>query len=72
MIAFCFDNWQRSSLASNGLSLAGPHVRDLTYAGYLHGLLGLVGARSRLFFLLLLTIRTMQILAGASSVQIPC
>ena len=40
--------------------------QDLT-AGYLHGLLGLVGARSRLFFLLLLTIRTIQILVGSSS-----
>ena len=38
------------------------------YAGYLHGLLGLV-ARSRLFFLLLLTIRTIQILVGISSVR---
>lgn len=49
--------------------IGGPPCQDLTYAGYLHGLLGLVGARSRLFFLLLLTIRTMQILVGCSSVR---
>ena len=35
--------------------IGGSPCQDLTYAGYLHGLLGLVGARSRLFFLLLLT-----------------
>ena len=49
--------------------VGGSPCQDLTYAGYLHGLLGLVGARSRLFFLLLLTIRTMQILVGSSSVR---
>ena len=49
--------------------IGGSPCQDLTYAGYLHGLLGLVGARSRLFFLLLLTIRTMQILVGCSSVR---
>ena len=49
--------------------IGGSPCQDLTYAGYLHGLLGLVGARSRLFFLLLLTIRTIQILVGISSVR---
>ena len=49
--------------------VGGSPCQDLTYAGYLHGLLGLVGARSRLFFLLLLTIRTIQILVGSSSVR---
>ena len=49
--------------------IGGSPCQDLTYAGYLHGLLGLVGARSRLFFLLLLTIRTIQILVGTSSVR---
>ena len=49
--------------------VGGSPCQDLTYAGYLHGLLGLVGARSRLFFLLLLTIRTIQILVGCSSVR---
>ena len=49
--------------------IGGSRCQDLTYAGYLHGLLGLVGARSRLFFLLLLTIRTIQILVGISSVR---
>ena len=51
--------------------IGGSPCQDLTYAGYLHGLLGLVGARSRLFFLLLLTIRTIQILVGTSSVRFP-
>ena len=49
--------------------VGGSPCQDLTYARYLHGLLGLVGARSRLFFLLLLTIRTIQILVGCSSVR---
>ena len=49
--------------------VGGSPCQDLTYAGYLHGLLGLVGARSRLFFLLLLTVRTIQILVGSSSVR---
>ena len=35
----------------------------------MHGLIGLVGSRSRLFFLLLLTIRTMQVLVGCQSVR---
>lgn len=46
--------------------IGGSPCQDLTYAGYLHGLLGLVGARSRLFFLLLLTIRTIQVLVVPS------
>ena len=49
--------------------IGGSPCQDLTYAGYLHVLLGLVGARSRLFFLLLLTIRTMQVLVGCASVR---
>ena len=47
----------------------GSPCQDLTFAGCLQGLLGLVGARSRLFFLLLLTIRTMQVLVGCKSVR---
>ena len=35
----------------------------------MHGLIGRVGSRSRLFFLLLVTIRTMQVLVGCQSVR---
>ena len=45
--------------------MSGPYLRGLlTWS-----LIGLVGARSRLFFLLLLTIRTMQVLVGCPSVR---
>ena len=46
---------------SKVVHLGGSPCQDLTYAGY--------GARSRLFFLLLLTIRTMQVLVGCPSVR---
>lgn len=49
--------------------VGGSPCQDLTYAGYLHGLLGLVGERSRLFFILLLTIRTMQVLCGSQAIR---
>lgn len=43
--------------------------QDLTFAGFMHGLIGRVGSRSKLFFLLLVTIRTMQVLVGCQSVR---
>ena len=49
--------------------VGGSPCQDLTYAGFLHGLLGLVGERSRLFFVLLLTIRTMQVLYGNQAIR---
>ena len=44
--------------------VGGSPCQDLTFAGPSQGLLGLVGSQSRLFFVLLCTIRTMQILVG--------
>lgn len=49
--------------------VGGSPCQDLTFAGYLHGLLGLVGERSRLFFVLLLTIRSMQVLCGCQAIR---
>ncbi len=49
--------------------IGGSPCQDLTYAGPSQGLLGLVGAQSRLFFVLLCTIRTMQVLVGTSCVH---
>ena len=49
--------------------IGGTPCQDLTFAGFMHGLIGLVGSRSRLFFLLLLTIRAMQVLVGCKSVR---
>ena len=49
--------------------VGGSPCQDLTYAGPSQGLLGLVGSQSRLFFVLLCTIRTMQVLVGASCVR---
>ena len=49
--------------------VGGSPCQDLTYAGPSQGLLGLVGSQSRLFFVLLCTIRTMQVLAGTAAVR---
>ena len=49
--------------------VGGSPCQDLTYAGPSQGLLGLVGSQSRLFFVLLCTIRTMQVLAGSAAVR---
>ncbi len=49
--------------------VGGSPCQDLMYAGPLHGLLGLVGAHSRLFFALLCAIRTMQILIRVQNVR---
>ena len=49
--------------------IGGSPCQDLTYAGPSQGLLGLVGSQSRLFFVLLCTIRTMQVLVGVSCVR---
>ena len=49
--------------------VGGSPCQDLTYAGPSQGLLGLVGSQSRLFFVLLCTIRTMQVLVGTSCVR---
>ena len=44
--------------------VGGSPCQDLTFAGPSQGMLGLVGAQSRLFFVLLCVIRTMQMLVG--------
>ena len=49
--------------------VGGSPCQDLTFAGPSQGLLGLVGSESRLFFVLLCTIRTMQVLVGAAAVR---
>ena len=49
--------------------IGGCPCQDLTFAGSPQGLLGLVGAQSRLFFVLLCTIRTMQVLVGPKSIR---
>ena len=49
--------------------VGGSPCQDLTYAGPSQGLLGLVGSQSRLFFVLLCTIRTMQVLVGTAAVR---
>ena len=49
--------------------VGGSPCQDLTFAGRSQGLLGLVGSQSRLFFVLLRTIRTMQVLVGTSAVR---
>ncbi len=48
--------------------IGGSPCQDLTFAGPSQGLLGLVGSQSRLFFVLLCTTCTMQVLAGPKSV----
>ena len=49
--------------------VGGSPCQDLTFAGPSQGLLGLVASQSRLFFVLLCTIRTMQVLVGTSAVR---
>ena len=48
--------------------IGGSPCQDLTFAGPSQGLLGLVGSQSRRFFVLLCTIRTMQVLVGTRSI----
>ena len=49
--------------------IAGSPCQDLTYAGYMNGLLGLTGKRSMLFFVVYLVICHLQILFGADAVR---
>ena len=49
--------------------VGGSPCQDLTFAGPSQGLLGLVGSQSRLFFVLLCVIRTMQVLVGPNFVR---
>ncbi len=49
--------------------IGGSPCQDLTFAGPSQGLLGVVGSQSRLFFVLLCTIRTMQVLVGPKSIR---
>ena len=49
--------------------VAGSPCQDLTYAGYLNGLLGLTGQRSMLFFVVYLVILHLQKLFGPESVR---
>ena len=49
--------------------VGGSLCQDLTFAGPLRGMLGLVGPNSRLFFVLLCVISTMQKLAGTNAVR---
>ena len=49
--------------------VGGSPCQDLTFAGPSQGLLGLVGSQSGLFFVLLCTIRTMQVLVGTEAVR---
>ena len=49
--------------------VGGSPCQDLTFAGPLRGMLGLVGPNSRLFFVLLCVISAMQRLAGTNAVR---
>ncbi len=49
--------------------IGGSPCQDLTFAGPLRGLLGLIGPSSRLFFVLLCVIYTMQQLVGPAAVR---
>ena len=49
--------------------IGGSPCQDLTFAGPLRGLLGLIGPSSRLFFVLLCVISTMQQLVGPAAVR---
>ena len=49
--------------------VAGSPCQDLTYAGYLNGLLGLTGQRSMLFFIVYLVILHLQKLFGTESIR---
>ena len=67
----CFLLRQAVSMYPNlkWLIVGGSPCQDLTFAGPSQGLLGLVGSQSRLFFVLLCTIRTVQVLVGADAVR---
>ena len=49
--------------------IAGSPCQDLTYAGFLNGLLGLTGQRSMLFFIVYIVILHLQKLYGIKSVR---
>ena len=49
--------------------IAGSPCQDLTYAGFLNGLLGLTGQRSMLFFIVYIVILHLQKLYGTKSVR---
>ena len=49
--------------------IAGSPCQDLTYAGFLNGLLGLTGQRSMLFFIVYIVILHLQKLYGVKSVR---
>ena len=49
--------------------VAGSPCQDLTYAGYLNGLLGLTGLRSMLFFIVYLVILHLQKLFGTEAIR---
>ena len=49
--------------------VGGSPCQDLTFAGPSQGLLGLVGSQSRLFFVLLCVIRSIQVLVGPDLVR---
>ena len=49
--------------------VAGSPCQDLTYTGYLNGLLGLTGQRSMLFFVVYLVILHFQKLFGTESIR---
>ena len=49
--------------------VGGSPCQDLTFAGPFHGLLGLTGPSSRLFFVLLCVIHCMQTLVGTTAVR---
>ena len=51
------------------LLISGSPCQDLTYAGYLNGLLGLTGKRSMLFFVVYVVICHLQKLFGFNSVR---
>ena len=53
----------------NWLLIAGSPCQDLTYAGYLNGLLGLTGNRSMLFFVVYVVLSQLQTLFGFNSVR---
>ena len=49
--------------------IAGSPCQDLTYAGYLNGMLGLTGQRSMLFFVVYLVILHLQKLFGTEAIR---
>ena len=51
------------------LLIAGSPCQDLTFAGYLNGLLGLTGKRSMLFFVVYVVLCHLQMLFGHDAVR---